>query len=109
MAGLEQDGAAEVVISTAPSAPGRAVISVSGELDASNAHELKTVVISIAATHRDELIFELSRLRYMDSAGIAVLLDAASRVGAVRLRDPSPAVRRVVELTGLSEVLPLER
>jgi anti-sigma B factor antagonist len=109
VAGLNRDRGAEVVISTASSAPGAAVISVAGELDASNAHELKTVAASIAATHRDELIFELSDLRYMDSAGIAVLLDACSRVGVVRLRDPSVAVRRVIELAGLTDVLPLER
>jgi anti-anti-sigma factor len=108
MAGLERDPAAEVVIGTAPGAAGDAVITVAGELDVSNAHELQTVVRSIAANHAGPLVFDLSGLRYIDSAGIAVLLDAASRRGTVRLRDPSAAVRRVVELTGLSEVLPLE-
>ena len=42
----------------------------------------------------------------MDSAGIAVLLGATRRVPAVRLREPSPAVRRVLEMTGLTTVLP---
>ena len=50
--------------------------------------------------------FDLSGLDYIDSAGIAVLLGAAAEC-AVRLRDPSPAVRRVVELTGLTDVLPV--
>jgi anti-anti-sigma factor len=44
----------------------------------------------------------------MDSAGIAVLVGVAAKVNAVQLRQPSPAVRRVVELTGLSGVLPIE-
>jgi anti-sigma B factor antagonist len=109
MAGLEKDSAAEMVISTAPGRAGGAVIAVAGELDLSNAHELKTVVASIAANHGGQLVFDLSGLHYLDSAGIAVLLDAASRASSVRLRDPSAAVRRVVELTGLSQILPLER
>jgi anti-sigma B factor antagonist len=108
VAGLERHRAAAVAISTAPGAGGEALITVTGELDVSNAHELKTVAASLAAAHPERLVFDLSGLRYMDSAGIAVLLDASSRVGSVRLRDPSRAVRRVVELTGLSEVLPLE-
>ena len=42
----------------------------------------------------------------MDSAGIAVLLAASRKVPSVSLRDPSPAVRRVLEMTGLTTVLP---
>ncbi len=52
-------------------------------------------------------MFDLRELRFMDSAGIAVLLGGARRVPTVRLRDPVPAVRRVVEVTGLTTVLRL--
>jgi anti-anti-sigma factor len=44
----------------------------------------------------------------MDSAGIAVLIRAAANVNAIHLRDPSPIVRRLIEVTGLSGVLPIE-
>jgi len=108
VAELERHAAAQLVIGTAPGTPGEALITVAGELDASNADELKTVVASIPAPERERLVFDLSSLRFMDSAGIAVLLDAASHASSVRLRDPSAAVRRVVVLTGLAEVLPLE-
>jgi len=37
-----------------------------------------------------------------------VLVSATSKVSVVQLRDPSPVVRRVIELTGLSGVLPIE-
>jgi anti-anti-sigma factor len=53
-------------------------------------------------------VFDLSGLRFIDSAGIAVLLEAAERVGSISVRDPAPPVRRVIEVTGLTEVLPLE-
>ena len=109
MAELDGERAADMVIEKRSDPSGAPVVAVSGELDISNAATLEATVAALAAERPERLSFDLSGLRYMDSAGIAVLLDAAARVGAVRLRDPSPAVRRVVELTGLTEVLPLER
>jgi anti-sigma B factor antagonist len=108
MAELGDDRAAEVLIDTVFDPTGVAIVTVSGDLDISNADTLERAVTSITAERPERLIFDLSGLRFMDSAGIAVLLDAAGKVNAVRLRDPSTAVRRVVELTGLSDVLPIE-
>ena len=52
-------------------------------------------------------MFDLSGLRFMDSAGISALIGATGKVRDVRLREPSQAVRRVIELTGLTGVLPI--
>jgi anti-sigma B factor antagonist len=103
---LGSDRAADVAIRAHPDADGVPVITVSGELDVSNVDVLKASVASVTASHPERIIFDLRGLRYIDSAGIAVLLSAASECG-VRLRDPSPAVLRVVELTGLTDVLPV--
>src|SRR5436305_12712036 len=100
MAELDRDAPAEAAIETRTDSSGAPVISVSGELDMSNAGKLEATVESIVADRPDRLIFDLSGLRFMDSAGIAVLLSAAGKVAAIELRDPSPPVRRVVELTG---------
>ena len=108
MAELDDERAAEVVINTGVDPTGVAIVTVSGDLDISNAATLEQAVASIAAERPERLIFDLSGLRFMDSAGIAVLLDAAGKVKAVQLRDPSTAVRRVVELTGLTDVLSIE-
>jgi anti-sigma B factor antagonist len=108
MAELTPDNAAQAVIDTGLDPAGVPVVTVSGDLDMSNADALEATVASIAAGHPERLIFDLSGLRFMDSAGIAVLLGAATKVNVVQLRDPSPAVRRVVELTGLGDVLPIE-
>ncbi len=108
MAELEGDRAAEVVIDTRVDPTGAPVVTVSGELDISNAGLLEATVTSISDEQPERLIFDLSGLQFMDSAGIAVLIGAAAKVNAVRLRDPSPIVRRVIELTGLSGVLPIE-
>jgi anti-anti-sigma factor len=108
MAGLEEDGGAEVVIDTRVDPSGASVVSVSGDLDISNAGSLQAAVAAVTAQRPERLIFDLSDLRFMDSAGIAVLIGAAGKVNAVQLRGPSPVVRRVIELTGLSGVLQIE-
>jgi len=64
--GLERRGA-EVVISTAPSAPGRAVVSVAGEVDASNAHEFVDHVLR-AATRAERLVVAQTRPQRMSVA-----------------------------------------
>ena len=105
---LDGDRPAEALINTSTDPSGVPVVTVSGDLDLSNAGTLEATVASVAAEGPDELIFDLSGLRFMDSAGIAVLLLAVAQVDTVRLRAPSAAVRRVVELTGLTDVLPIE-
>jgi len=41
----------------------------------------------------------------MDSSGIALLVAAARQARQVELRHPTPVVRRLIELTGLTELL----
>ena len=83
------------------------VITVSGHVDASNADSLRTAVASAAEEHPRRIVFDVSRLWFIDSSGLAVLLNVAATVDVV-LRNPSPAVRRVVELSGLTTVLSFE-
>ncbi len=107
MAGIG-DRPAEIAIDTQVDPAGVPVLTVSGELDTSNAAALDEAVQAATSKGPEGLVFDLRDLRFMDSAGIAVLVGAASRANKVHLRDPSPAVRRVIELTGLSSVLPIE-
>jgi anti-sigma B factor antagonist len=105
---IDEDETAQVVIDTRLDAEGVPIVSVAGELDSSNAASLEAAVAPLATAHAERLVFDLSGLRFMDSAGIAVLVGVAAKVNAVRLREPSDAVRRVIELTGLTGVLPIE-
>jgi anti-sigma B factor antagonist len=108
MAELEGEAGANVVVETRTDQAGSTIVSLAGELDSANADALDASLAPLTKERSTELIFDLSALRFMDSAGIAVLLGVAARVSAVRLRDPSPAVRRVIELTGLTDVLRTE-
>jgi anti-sigma B factor antagonist len=84
------------------------VVVLAGELDSSNAASLQERVASIPPEPARPLIFDLTGLRFMDSAGIAVLIGAAAKASSVSLRNPSPIIRRVLETTGLSSVLAIE-
>lgn len=104
----DSSSAAALAVETRPDAPGGPVIAVSGDLDISSVDRLRDAVSEAASARPEELTFEMSGLRFMDSAGIAVLLGAAGKVPTVRLRNPTTAVRRVIELTGLTTVLEVE-
>jgi anti-sigma B factor antagonist len=108
MAELASERPAEAQIVIRSDQSGVPIIAVSGELDISNAGALEQAVASVAGQRPERLIFDLSDLRFMDSAGIAVLIGAAAGVEVVQISHPSPAVRRVLELTGLTDVLSIE-
>ena len=109
MAELEAERPAGLRIETLEDPPGGVpVITLAGDLDMSNAETLKRAVSTLTASRPPSLVFSVGDLRFIDSAGIAVMLAAASEVSDVRLREPTAAVRRVVELTGLSHVLQIE-
>jgi anti-anti-sigma factor len=108
MAELEDTPGAEARIEVSTDASGTPTVTVSGDLDMSNADALKAALASVAAKRPQRVIIDLSGVRFMDSAGIAVLVDAATKVPSVHVRDPSPAVRRVVDITGLTAMITME-
>jgi anti-sigma B factor antagonist len=100
--------AAEVSVDQWREESGAIVVRITGEVDMSNADVLRETIDPIAASEVGHLIFDLGGLEFIDSSGLTVLLAAAQKVPQVQLRDPSPIVRRIVEVTGLAEVLPTE-
>ncbi len=107
MAELEED-AVELSIGAegAGAVPPR--LTLAGELDSSNVEQLEAAVASVMEAGPERVVFDLSGLRFMDSAGISVLVRLAGEVQTVEIRDPSPIVRRVIEITGLTSVLQVE-
>ena len=104
MAELDAAGQAFATITTRDE-NGTPVITIAGELDLSNAAEARAAIDTALATGDQRLVLELSELQYMDSSGIALLAAAARQTGDVELRDPSAIVRRLIELTGLDQIL----
>lgn len=81
------------------------VIRLSGELDMVSVERVRSVVEGALTAEDDRLAFDVSELEFMDSSGIALLVSAAKRARQVELRHPTPIVRRLIELTGLTELL----
>ena len=106
MAELEDDRDPEVVIATEVDDAGDPIVVLAGEVDMSNVGSLSEVVAPITATQPARLTFDFTRLRFIDSAGIAVLVTAANAT-TVSVRNPSAIVRSAIEATGLSSVLHL--
>jgi anti-anti-sigma factor len=102
---LDEDAAATVLITTAADEDGSPLVMLSGELDSSNIDQLTEAVTSILSLRPKRLVFDLGQLRFMDSAGISVLVGIAAELETVQIRDPTPIVRRLIEVTGLSGVL----
>ena len=85
-------------------------IALEGRLDTTTAPqlegELRTSVDGIT-----ELVFDLTDLEYVSSAGLRVLLSAQkvmNRQGNMTVRNVSSEVMDVFELTGFSEILNIE-
>jgi anti-anti-sigma factor len=86
-------------------------VSFHGELDAANAPELRDRVLAIAAAPGGRLLLDLSSCSFIDSLGVAALVEAAKemhkrgRVIAVVCR--APQVRRTLSLTRVDEQMPI--
>jgi len=83
-------------------------IRLLGELDMSTASELREQLTGLAADGPAQVTVDLSELAFVDSTGLSVLIAGLKRLrqqgGDMALRSPTPATRRVLEITGLTEV-----
>ncbi len=81
-----------------PTAP---VIHLAGELDLASVESVKEGIAPHLAGAPVRITFDLEKLTFMDSSGIALLVQVSNDVGQVSLTNVSPIVHRVLEATGL--------
>jgi anti-anti-sigma factor len=86
-----------------------AEVFLSGELDMSSIDATRECIESALASSPTVLICDLSELQFMDSSGIALLIQTANRVTTLWLRNAPPLIRRVLEATGVTEILRVVR
>jgi anti-anti-sigma factor len=84
-----------------------------GELDASNVDSVQGRLLDCVGTDAPGLVLDLTETTYLDSAGVRILFDLARRLRTRRqeLRlvvPPDGVVRRVLVLTALADVVPLD-
>jgi anti-sigma B factor antagonist len=90
------------------------VVMPSGEIDALSAPALGSRLLGLVADEgKTELVVDLSKVTFMDSTGIGVLLNAlrslASRGGRMVLVCPSERILRPFQVTGLVSRLQIAR
>lgn len=86
---------------------GKTIVSVKGELDTSTCNKFKEDVAPLAEKEGIAVELDLSELDYISSRGLRVLIslqqDITAKNGTMRIRNVSPSVREVLDVTGLSK------
>ncbi|MFH9725491.1 STAS domain-containing protein [Streptomyces sp. NPDC017254] len=87
-----------------------AVLSVGGELDMETAGRFDDHLAEQLSQGRHHLVLDLSALGFMDSSGLNVLIRSVHRAreagGDLYLAAPNSAVRRILEITGVTTTIP---
>jgi anti-sigma B factor antagonist len=86
---------------------GHLVVRISGEIDLSSVTGLEVQVDDLVTRRAEQVDLDLSELSFMDSSGIALLLRITNHFGPVEVTGANQLIRRVVEATGLAEILKL--
>ena len=104
-----EPAAGELRVGLSRPSNGVCVLSLSGEMDLSNASELVRALGGNVGPGR--IIIELSRLTYMDSTGIKQLVALSRTIkaagGAIVLAAPHPNLARLFEIVNLGELMPV--
>ena len=91
---------------------GEACLRLAGELDLSTAPELNAAIDRLTAEGERHLLLDLSELTFCDSTGIAAFVRGDNRAAAdggwLRVTGATGRVARVLQVTGLAEVLSYE-
>ena len=90
---------------------GRVVVVAIGEVDVFTAPQLDAELSRLTADGRVDLVVDLSRVDFLDSTGLSVLVKALKRVreaeGRLVVVVTADRVAKVFRLTGLDQLIPL--
>ena len=87
-----------------------ATLIVSGRLDTQTAPELENELDSILSGLK-ELIFDMTNLEYVSSAGLRVILKAQKAMnaqGSMKLTGVNDSIMEVFDITGFLDILTIE-
>lgn len=88
-------------------------IALVGELDPATAPQLDEAIESVLQDQGvNRLVLDLTGLTFLDSSGLRVFVTArealSSRGGELALRGPSANTQRLLDITGLGEIIAVE-
>ncbi len=96
---------------TSPS-PGTAVVAMRGEIDAVTIPSLARCLDDAVDAGLHQVVLDMADVSFIDSVGLAAVVAARKRLGAdgctLSVCRPSPHVRKLLEITGLARVIPVQ-
>jgi len=103
----------EYAVMDARTSNGVQVVKIQGEVDLTNAVEVRDAISRVASADVTVIVVDLSQTAYLDSSGIAMLFRLAERVSERRqeLRvvvPPDSPLRAALELTNLPQTIPVQ-
>ena len=109
MTEASETNGAVATVSSGRDVDGNVLISIAGELDMSNIEGAsESLKRCVSKADGAPVVFDLAELRFMDSSGIALLLQVAEPRGSVVLRNVPGLIRRIIDATGVQGVLEVE-
>ncbi|HET9331733.1 MAG TPA: STAS domain-containing protein [Steroidobacteraceae bacterium] len=86
-----------------------AVVRVAAEIDATNAEEIRSQLLSVVNQGASVMVVDMSKTTFCDSAGVSALVRAFRRATEsgtkFRLVVTSPSVERVLQITGVDRLI----
>ncbi|MGD9535637.1 MAG: STAS domain-containing protein [Alphaproteobacteria bacterium] len=88
---------------------GATIVTVSGRIDSANAKQFEEALMSRLSAVASSVLLDLSRLQYISSAGLRVILLAAKQQQASQrsfaLCSLTPMIKEVFEVSGFNRIL----
>ena len=90
--------------------PGIAIVTVTGRLTIGRElDQLVAAVQNLLAQQQKKIVFDISGMDYLDSAGIGTLVSCVSQIkksgGTLRIAGANPRVQRLIDMTGVGNIL----
>lgn len=84
------------------------IVKIEGEVDLYSSPEVRKVLIELIKAQKKTILIDLDKVKYMDSSGVATLVEALQQVGKykgkLKLANLRDAVKDVFELSRLDKV-----
>ncbi len=87
------------------------VVSLRGEIDVYTAPRLRQALIDLVEAGKTNILVDMSKVDFLDSTGLGVLVGGLKRVkaqdGSLEIVATQDKILKIFEITGLSKVFPI--
>jgi anti-sigma B factor antagonist len=87
------------------------VVSLRGEIDVYTAPRLRQSLIDLVEAGKTDILVDMSKVDFLDSTGLGVLVGGLKRVkaqdGSLEIVATQDKILKIFEITGLSKVFPI--